>query len=486
MCKTINRVCFTFLLSLLSLSIGAIAQTAESKQQINQAVFNKIEYHFNSQETDSIYAMAGEKFRSSLSLQAFQTVMTQQMYPLGQIQSAELISYEKEAGTYKLNFISTPLQLILSLDSLNKIETFLFQPYSPPKVDSTTPTSSTGTAATKFDRFVDSVALSYSRRANTHALAIGVINNGKTSSYYYGETQKGNKQLPDENTLFEVGSITKIFTATLLAYSVQRQSVGLDDNITRFLPDSVASNPSLQNITLKQLANHTSGLPRLPDNLDGSREESPSDPYAGYTQAQLYTYLKTYKAEIPPDSTYLYSNLGYGLLGDILVNISGKSYNELVQEMICDTLEMRNTTVSPDADTQHLARAYDENGKETAHWTFNDAMAGAGALKSTVFDLLRFARAHFKLPETDLENALALTRQFTFFTPPDTDIGLGWHMNLAGGNLVYRHTGNTSGSSSFIALSPDRRVAVVMLSNTAEAVDSTAMAVLDFILSEQL
>src|SRR5690606_1325884 len=88
------------------------------------------EYHFNQQETDSIYVLGGVKFKQSLSLQAFQTVMTQQLYPLGQIQSAELKSFEKGIGTYKLNFLSTPLQVVLALDSTNKIETFLFQPYA--------------------------------------------------------------------------------------------------------------------------------------------------------------------------------------------------------------------------------------------------------------------------------------------------------------------------------------------------------------------
>src|SRR5690606_15437675 len=114
------------------------------------------------------------------------------------------------------------------------------------------------------DRFVDSVALTYSRKGNTHALAIGIINNGKTSSYYYGETEKGSKQLPDENTLFEIGSITKTFTATLLAYFAGQQVLDLADPITKYLPDSLAGNPDLQKITLTQLANHTSGLPRLP------------------------------------------------------------------------------------------------------------------------------------------------------------------------------------------------------------------------------
>lgn len=475
-----NRIaCIILLLPLFSV----YAQEDGLARQINQAVFNKIEYHFNLQETDSIYALAGPKFKESLSLQAFQTILTQQLYPLGQIQSAELKNFEKGMGTYKLNFLSTPMQVVLALDSSNRIATLLFQPYPGdpvPQQPQQAPPSAA--ASSKLDAYVDSVALAYSRKGHTHALAIGIINAGKTSSFFYGETEEGNKQLPDENTLFEIGSISKTFTATLLAYLVQTQQVNLDDSITKYLPDSVAANPDLQQITLQQLANHTSGLPRLPTNIEASGKDHPNDPYKGYTQAHLYAYLKSYKADIPPDSIYQYSNLGYGLLGDILSAIYGKPYNETVQEIICQPLGLKNTTEHPNPDTQYVAKVYNEKGEETPIWTF-DAFTAHGSLKSTVSDLLKYARAHFKMPETDLEHALALTRQFTYFNPPDTDIGLAWHMNLVGDELVYWHNGGTYGSSSYIAFTPDKKIAIVVLSNTAESVDETALAILNRILT---
>ena len=480
---TMIRIVCTLLLLPVFL---VIAQEEESKQRINQAVFNKIEYHFNLQETDSIYAMGGPKFTQSLSLQAFQTVMTQQMYPLGQIQSAELMGYENNQGIYKLNFISTPLQLVLGLDTLNKIETFLFQPYAGqviPEKKEPTPVAS-NTSVSNFDRLVDSLALGYTRKGNTHALAIGVINAGKTSSYYYGETAKGNRQLPDENTLFEIGSISKTFTATLLAYLVETQQVTLDDTITKYLPDSVAANIDLQRITLRQLANHTSGLPRLPINLALTSASNPSDPYSGYTKEHLYTFLSTYKATTPPDSIYDYSNLAYGLLGDILSDIYGKTYDEMVREIICQPLGLKNTTEHPDTDSQYVATVYNEKGQQTSHWTF-DTFTAHGSLKSTIPDILNYAKSHFKMPEKDLENALALTRQFTYFDPPDTDIGLGWHMNVIGGELVYWHNGGTGGSRSYMAFSPDKRVAVVVLSNTAESVDPIGIAIMNRILATE-
>ncbi len=475
-----NRIICVLLFSLTTVPV--FAQEEEDDKRINQAVFNKVEYHFNLQETDSIYAMGSQKFKQSLSLQAFQTVMSQQLYPLGQIQSAELKSYDRGTGIYKLNFISTPLQLVLTLDTLHKIDVFLFQPYAgDPVPEKDMPVASSNTAAAKFDRYVDSVALSYSRKGHTHALAIGIVNAGKTNGFYYGETEKENKQLPDENTLFEIGSISKTFTATLLAYLVQTGQVNLDDSITQYLPDSVAANPDLQRITLQQLANHTSGFPRMPTNIEATAADHPLDPYKDYTKQHLYTYLKSYKADIPPDSTYQYSNLGFGLLGDILSTVYGKPYDEMVQEIICQPLELKNTTEHPNPDNQYLAKVYNEKGQETPIWTF-DALAAHGSLKSTVSDLLTYAKAHFKMPETDLEHALALTRQFTYFNPPETDIGLAWHMNLRGDELIYWHNGGTFGSSSYLAFTPDKKIAVVVLSNTAEPVDTVATAILDYIL----
>lgn len=463
---------------------STFAQEQDNGQQINQAVFNKIEYHFNLQETDSIYALTGTKFRQSLSLQAFQTILVQQLYPLGQIRSAAMKSFEDGVGIYRLDFQTTPLQVVLALDSDRKIETLLFQPYPGDPVSASPTPATASNPAARFDLFVDSVALNYIRKHHTHALAIGVINAGKTSGYYYGETAKGNKRLPDENTLFEIGSISKTFTATLLAYLVQTGKLTLDDPITNYLPDSLAANPDLQQITLKHLANHTSGLPRLPDNFERSAKQHPDDPYRTYSQQELYAYLKSYRATSPPDSAYAYSNLGYGLLGDILSTVYGKPYNDMIQELIADPLGLENTTETPDTVRQYVTKVYNREGRETARWTFND-FAAHGSLKSTVRDLLTYAKAHFQTPESDLEHALALTRQFSFFNPPDTDLGLAWHMNVIGNELIYWHNGATYGSCSYLAFTPDRKIAVVVLSNTAEPVDTIGQTILNRILAGQ-
>src|SRR5690606_17993979 len=160
-------------------------------------------------------------------------------------------------------------------------------------------------------------------------------------------------------------------------------------------------NPDLQRITLKQLANHTSGLPRMPDNMDTTTTGHALNPYDGYTKERLYDYLASYQATTPPDSLYQYSNLGFGVLGDILSTVYGKPKDEMIREIICQPLGLKNTTEHPKPDSQYVAKGYNEKGSGTPLWTY-DALTAHGSLKSTVSDLLLYAKAHFKMPETDL------------------------------------------------------------------------------------
>lgn len=467
---------------LLGLAFPAFAQDASDLQRrINQSVFNKIEFHFNQQETDSIYAMASPAFKQALSAGAFETVLKRQLYPLGQITNGQLIDFTNGTGVYRLDFGSATLQMLLSVDSLNQIGGLVFQPYNGTTADAE-PEMEPFDPEADTDKAIDAIANAYLRKTNTRALSVGIIHDGKTISYYYGETEKGNGQLPDEDSLFEIGSISKTFTATLLALFDQQNALQLDDRITRYLPDSLQANEALHAITLRHLANHTSGLPRLPDNLLGAADVDSLNPYATYTAAQLYDYLQSYTARRAPGDEYEYSNLGYAVLGTILSNISGLDYETLVRDTIAAPLGLAHTKQHTTEEDQ-LIPVHNANGEVTPHWDF-DAFAGAGALRATTTDLLNYARAHFKMPESDLEHALALTRQFTFFNPPDTDIGLAWHMTLEYGSLVFIHTGGTGGSSAYIALSPDDKLAVVVLSNATESVAQTGNTILEFLLEK--
>ncbi len=474
-----SRIVSTVLYLLFAISV--FAQTKE--ELINRAIFNRIEFFINTQMTDSIYSLASEKFKDAVTKPQFELAL-HNLYQLGKIKNVETLDFRGKTGIYLLEFPSNFIEAHLMLDSTYHFDALLFKPSekSTQKIADKEEVISQAEKTSPVDFFIDSVANTYVKKGNAQSLAIGIFHNNAYKTYFYGETEKGNGILPTEDTLYEIGSITKVLTATLLADLVTKNIIQLDDSISKFLPDSVASNPDIQKITFKSLANHTSGLPRLPDNIETTPGFNPNDPYADYDIAALYTYLKAYKATKEVGESYAYSNLGYGLLGQIIANITKKPFMQSLQETVLSPLQMINTTDKPDPKKHHMVKVYNDKGEETIAWNFQSLLA-AGGIKSTVKDLMLFAVEQFKMPLNDLQNAMGLTRQFTFFTPDNTDIGLAWHMNLVDEGIYFWHNGGTGGSRSFIGISPDTKTAIVVLSNSAINVDQISVTMLEKLLS---
>ncbi len=283
----------------------------------------------------------------------------------------------------------------------------------------------------------------------------------------------------DSNAVCEIGSITKTFTASILADMVTRGEVRLDDPVAKYLPDS-AHVPSRngKQITLVDLATQSSGLPRLPSNM---APRDATNPYADYTVQQLYAFLSGYQLTRDIGATYEYSNLGVGLLGLALARKAGTSYEALVTRRILTPLGMRETaiTLTPAMRT-HLAKGHDADGNVVANWDL-PTLAGAGALRSTANDMLTFLVAN-------LDTTSGLGRAMhTAHTPrheagsPNMQIGLAWHIMSRPppiGSLVW-HNGGTGGYRSFAGFDPVRRVGVVVLSNLNSSVDDVAFHLLD-------
>lgn len=261
------------------------------------------------------------------------------------------------------------------------------------------------------------------------------------------------------NKVFEIGSITKVFTATLLAGLVLEGEVALTDNIQDYLNIELNEN---QRIELKQLANHTSGLPRLPSNLIPLLVGK-ANPYKKYDEEKLKDYLAS-KMELQqePGTTYQYSNLGAGLLGFVLSKMAASSYEDLLQERIFKRYNMNHSTTHKQKIGQDIVKGLTPNGKIASHWDF-DALAGAGAVFSSVEDLAQFALAQF-----DEENKeLALTRKPTFLKDENLSIGLGWHISKEDDGELIWHNGGTGGYSSCMALDVEHKKGVILLSNVS-------------------
>ncbi|MCI0919912.1 serine hydrolase domain-containing protein [Sphingobacterium rhinopitheci] len=473
----IYKAFISFILILSSLPIFG----QSSIEDKNRIVYNRIEYFFNTQQTDSIYALATEDFQKQVSSSDFGLII-QYFYQFGKIKEAIPVSANNNIIGYNIVFPNKTSYLQLAVNDDFKYYGFTIkdEPYIAVEAKDI---KSNVTTTTTLDFFVDSIAKTYLSNPNTASLSIGIIHNNKINTFFYGESIKGDKaSLPTGSSIYEVGSISKLFTSILLADLVEKNIISLDDSIAKYLPDSVKTNPYIQKITFKQLANHTSGLARIPSNLDKALKYDAKNPYANYTRKELYHYLKSVQQTTEPGEMYEYSNLGFGLLGDIISTITRKSFDQNIKETISMPLGMTNTVEKLDPKTQKMVGVYNTDGTATLAWDFQ-ALAGAGALKSTTNDLLRFAQYQFKMPESNLENALALTRQFTYYLPPNTDIGLAWNMNMSNDVITYWHNGGTGGSSSFIAIVPDLKSAIVVLSNSANSVDDISIKILEKLLN---
>jgi CubicO group peptidase (beta-lactamase class C family) len=468
-----KNVLYLTLLIIASL-ISSAASAQSRQQQKTDSVFSLVKTYFNQKRADSLYALAGESFRKQLSEDAFRNIANQQLIPLGEMKGSSPISFvNNKLATYKVIFSSVTLQVLLSLDKADKIDVLLFQPFKEATAQRLKKAATSNNMFTDIDKKVDAAAREYIDRDNTAGLSIGVYSDGNIYTYGYGETTKENGQLPDANTLFEIGSISKTFTSVALAYYVNEGKVKLNDPITKYLPDSVAANPALKGITLQMLSNHTSGLARMPDNLSSATD--PLNPYQLYDKKLMLAYLKNCKLNSAPGEQYAYSNLAVGLLGNILMQVSNKTYDQLA-DIICIPLEMKSTAQHLNGALKaRMATVYNAEGSVTPLWDF-DALAPCGALHSSVNDLLLYAKANLNPPNTKLGRAMELSHKITF--SKDAKLGLAWHIITINGVEYIFHNGGTYGSSSFFAFNKAKNVAVIVLSNCGDTVDGVGINIL--------
>ncbi|MGH8274279.1 MAG: serine hydrolase [Gammaproteobacteria bacterium] len=347
-------------------------------------------------------------------------------------------------------------------------------------------------------------------------LVIGVVNGGK--SRLYGFNAAGDPT-PNADTVFEIGSVTKTFTGLLLAEAVKAGAVALDEPVAKLLPKFKIPSRNGKLVTLGNLADQHSGLPRLPGNLAPA---DPNNPYAGYDAKRLKTFLAGYKLPRDPGSAYEYSNLGFGLLGYALAQHAGVSYAGLVKKEILDPLHLGLCGVSLDKLLrEHLAAGHDESGKKTENWDLA-VLAGAGGLKCSAADMMRYLKANMvaasgsknvvsstsaassssrgaasagsaqasasvlrparsKLglsTESSLASAMRLAHRPRADGPGKNRAGLGWMTLVTNDATIVWHNGMTGGYASFIGFSADGKRGVFVLTNIQQSVDDLGFATL--------
>jgi CubicO group peptidase (beta-lactamase class C family) len=307
------------------------------------------------------------------------------------------------------------------------------------------------------------------------SIVVAYIQGDTQEDYFYGQTQLVGGKAVDENTVYEIGSISKVFTTILLADEVLKGRMSLDDPIAKYLPKKVTvPNRDGKEITLKDLATHTSGLPRMPGNF------APADmnnPFADYTLEQLYAFLSDYSLPRDIGSQYEYSNLGMGLLGHILELHTKTSYEDLVVERIAKPLGMKDTRITlSNQMTANLALGHDDQLEVTSNWDFL-TLAGAGALRSTTKDMVKFLKANMATNNSDLNKAMKLSHTLAYSNEDKTfNIGLGWH--YAYNDSIVWHNGGTGGYRTFIGFLKDSEEAVLVMTNSTFSTDGIGLKLL--------
>ena len=331
--------------------------------------------------------------------------------------------------------------------------------------------SATAARAQHFPPNEDLLTLIQSRVDEGRAVGIvlGIIEaDGTTRIVSYGDAGPTARPL-GEKSVFEIGSITKVFTGILLADMAARGEVSLTDPVAKYLPEGVTM-PSRggREITLLDLSTHHSALPRVPDNM--SRADA-ANPYADYTVEQMYEFLSGYKLSRDIGSEYEYSNLAVGLLGHVLARVHGGSYESLASERILGPLGMTRTGIALNDDmNQWMANGHNSQGDVVPLWDL-PTLAGAGALRSDVTDMLVFLDANLGIAETSLERSMRDSHEVQKRMSKRMAVAMNWHVQYVGDEQILWHNGGTAGFRTFIGFDPARNVGVVVLTNSGQGAD---------------
>lgn len=288
-------------------------------------------------------------------------------------------------------------------------------------------------------------------------VSAAIYHNGSTEFYSYGTDN------PDESSLYEIGSITKVFTALLFLILEGKGQIYRHDPIKKYLPGINLQDSKVAYIKLEQLVLHSSGLPRLPSNMPVA---NPENPYADYTRSHLYDFLSGYELNHESIGAFEYSNLGYGLLGHILERAVSKAYANLAKEKIFKPLGMHSSFVNTDEEHDATLRpGHNEEGKAVSNW-YLGALPGAGGIVSTAYDMSLFLETQINPPGDTLGQCIEISQKPVISSSDRRRHAFGWAVNAleSGSDLIW-HNGQTGGYQSLIGFVPEENYGAVVLAN---------------------
>lgn len=332
-------------------------------------------------------------------------------------------------------------------------------------------------------------------------LVVGAIAGKEEFLRGFGALQVGGTQAPDAETVFEIGSISKVFTGILLAQAIETGNLDLDDRIADLLPEGWTLPEPARAITLRHCTTHTSGLPRLPANLLNLADALRlaflgNDPYRDYTEEKFRQALAMVKLNHEPGTRHEYSNFGAGLLGFVLAKHNGSDYESLVTDRICRPLGMHGTVIAADERTRNRLPSIYRSilklgpvsfGLKSDEWRIPNHLAGAGAIRSTGRDMMTFLKANMGLVSTPIDAAIRRSHRELFRDTAGLTIGMNWIRSVddeLAQNIIW-HNGGTGGFRTYLGFTEDRQFGVFVLGNTANSVDALAVEILKSFAREQ-
>jgi CubicO group peptidase (beta-lactamase class C family) len=444
-------------------------QAQTEKLPENDIVKDKIVSLLNQGDYKGVYNLAKSSFKSDVKEEQLINLI-QGTAELGKVLKTELLSTNKNNVTkYRLFYEKKSLQLELKATKSLLYETFGLSFYTLPIVTTRKAFLTDNLMKTKLDSSVQKAVTAYMSNENVSGLSVGVFQNGNMFTYNFGETKKGNNQLPTNETIYEIGSITKTFTGIILANNVKEGKVSLSDDIRKYLDGDF---PNLQfagkPIQMLHLSNHTSRLVSQPL-IVGTRKD-PFDPAQVFSEKMLADILHDIRIDTIPGTKIDYSNFAVCLLGYILEKVNNITYEQLLEKYIFIPAKMaQSKIIFTKTDFLKYAQGYNTEGDTTSYWR-NKLAEPAGGIRSTTKDMLLYINAQL---EAKKEAATWLSHQLTI---GDNQRGKGLNWNISTtkkGYLVLSHAGGTDGFSSLCLIYPELKAGIILLTNNGNHDDQS-------------
>jgi len=334
---------------------------------------------------------------------------------------------------------------------------------------------------------IDSLAADFLPGSGASCVVIGIVDGNNTTMYCYGNLSRQGKQSANTHTIFEIGSITKVFTAVATAAEVNENKLKYSDSLSQFFGAVKVPSYFGHEIKVIDLLHNAAGLPGNPSNMESVKGYNEATPFATYKDPDLYQFLSQYKLKRKPGAVYTYSTTGFGIMGYILSKVTGHTYENVVRQQICRPLEMNNTVIRlSNRQEKEMATPYKGNGSIALNYDFG-ALEGAGAFRSDISDMTKFLDAAMnpeKIKDKNLSQAMKTSEDmvFNYGGSDGKAIGLGWEEEPFFNDRLIWHSGQTGGYKSYLGFIKGKPEGVVILSNTDKTVNVLGTRILEILM----